>query len=222
MSSFVLKLLGIFFMLCDHISIAFFGHTTFWNVLGRLSFPLFAFQITQGYVHTSNLKKYLLRLLIFACISQYPFYLFTKLFTNEIPLNIFFTFLLGILACLAFDKIKLVFLKLISVIAILILGELIHVDYGWIGVACIFVFYIFRNHKVIMSISIILLALLRYADKFFVPANPNYSVFFFIAFSLSLIPILLYNKKQGPKLKYLFYAFYPVHLLILAIIKQFM
>lgn len=222
MSSFVLKLLGIFFMLCDHISITFFGYTTFWNVLGRLSFPLFAFQITQGYVHTSNLKKYLLRLLIFACISQYPFYLFSKHFSADIHLNIFFTFLLGIIACLAFDKIKLIVLKLISIVGIILLGELIKVDYGWFGITIILVFYIFRNHKIIMSSSIILLVFLKYINTMFLPATINYSVPFFIATCLSLIPILLYNKKQGPKLKYLFYAFYPAHLLILAIIKQFM
>ena len=79
MSSFILKLIAIFSMTCDHISYLIFGRFSFLNYIGRFAFPIFAYQITEGYIHTSNLKKYFLRLLVFALISQIPFMLFLSI-----------------------------------------------------------------------------------------------------------------------------------------------
>ena len=56
MTSFMLKIIAIIFMLCDHVSIALIGHSSFWNFFGRIAFPIFAFQIAQGYIHTKDLK----------------------------------------------------------------------------------------------------------------------------------------------------------------------
>ena len=98
MTSFVLKIIAIISMFLDHLSYSIYGQFSWLNYLGRLSFPIFAFQITEGYHHTKNLKKYFLRLGIFAVISQIPFYLFTNTFTTEFTLNIFFTLFAGLLA----------------------------------------------------------------------------------------------------------------------------
>ena len=73
MSSFALKLIAIISMLFDHAGYAIYGKLSWCNFIGRLAFPIFAFQITEGYIHTKNLKNYFFRLGIFALISQIPF-----------------------------------------------------------------------------------------------------------------------------------------------------
>ena len=78
MSSFFLKLIGIITMFCDHYSDVIIGENTYLNLIGRVAFPIFAFQIAQGYNHTSNIKKYILRLSIFAVISQFSFFVYKK------------------------------------------------------------------------------------------------------------------------------------------------
>ena len=70
MSSFVLKIIAVTTMLIDHSGYLIFGGFSFMNYIGRLAFPIFAFLITEGYIHTSNIKKYFFRLLVFAIISQ--------------------------------------------------------------------------------------------------------------------------------------------------------
>ena len=59
MSSFVIKLIAIITMLCDHSGDAIIGHFSILNIIGRIAFPLFCFQIVVGYKHTKNVKKYL-------------------------------------------------------------------------------------------------------------------------------------------------------------------
>ena len=95
MSSFVLKIIAVVTMFIDHIGYAIFGKFSFFNYIGRISFPIFAFQISEGYAHTRDLKKYFLRLFVFAIISQVPFMLFHKMLSNDFTLNIFFTLLLN-------------------------------------------------------------------------------------------------------------------------------
>ena len=91
MNAFHLKIIAVISMLFDHVG--YFlnsGNFTFANYLGRLAFPIFAFQISEGYIHTKNLKKYLSRLGIFALISQIPFMLFEYSIGFDYTLNIFF------------------------------------------------------------------------------------------------------------------------------------
>ena len=76
MSSFIIKLIAIITMICDHCSDTFIGHISFLNIIGRIAFPLFCFQLVIGYKHTKDVKKYLTRLIIFGIISQIPFGLF--------------------------------------------------------------------------------------------------------------------------------------------------
>lgn len=210
-------------MLCDHTGDAFIGHFSFLNLIGRISFPIFAFQIVQGYIHTSNLKKYMLRLFIFACISQIPFMLFLSTFNDSYYLNIFFTLVLGTIALCGYDKIKNKYLGISFVILILIIAHFVHVDYSAYGVAIIFLFYVFntefKDKKIIMCLTFALITILKYLPN--IINYPNSSIVYLncILFTcISLIPICLYNGKQGPKAKYLFYAFYPVHLFILYIL----
>lgn len=98
MSSFVLKMIAIVTMFCDHLGYALFNHFSYFNYIGRLAFPLFAFGISEGYSHTRSKKNYCMRLLMFGIISQVPFMWFTSIFRNEFALNIFFTLLIGLIA----------------------------------------------------------------------------------------------------------------------------
>ena len=104
MTSFVLKVIAMITMVIDHLGNAWLKHTTEMNVIGRIAFPIFAFQISEGYTHTKNLKKYFFRLTLFAFLSQIPFMLFRSLYTTGFALNIFFTLTVGLLAIFCYDK----------------------------------------------------------------------------------------------------------------------
>lgn len=145
MTSFVLKLIGILTMFCDHMGDAILGKFSFLNLIGRIAFPIFAFQAVQGYIHTNNLKKHMLKLFIFACISQIPFSLFLSTFSNQFVLNIFFTFLLGLFTLFVYDKCSNKYLGFLFVLSFSILGHFLYVDYQAFGILLIFVFYFFNN-----------------------------------------------------------------------------
>ena len=208
-------------MLFDHIGDAIIGKFSFFNLIGRIAFPIFAFQSVQGYIHTKDFKKHMIKLLIFACISQIPFMLFLSTFTDVFALNIFFTFFLGLLALFVYDKCKNKILGFLFVIIFSIIGELIHVDYGAFGILLIFAFYLFRDKKVLMIITSIILCFANYIPN--IIKYPSLYIHYLLCAlftCFSLIFIWFYNKKQGPKSKYFFYIFYPLHLLILYIIHM--
>ena len=215
MSSFVLKLIAVITMLIDHLGYIIFDKFSFMNYIGRLSFPIFAFLITEGYIHTSNLKKYFFRLLIFAILSQIPY---TLLFNNTYTLNILFTLSLGLLALTLYDKLKNKFIGTLLVILCATLAEYLNFDYGWFGIVIIFIFYIFKNKKIYMNIFFAFTTFINYMYYFAKTARLEYLLIFLFC-TLSLIPINLYNEKKGKNIKYFLYAFYPLHLIILYLIK---
>lgn len=198
-----------------------FGHLTlYW---GRLAFPLFAFIAVEGYLHTSNLKKYIKRLIVFGIISQIPFMLFRSLIGTKFMINIMFTLLLGILAILTFDKMKNKYLGILISILLIIIGQVLNVDYGWYGVGLVLLIFMTKKNKIIFFISYILYTLLYYfigyikldfhLIKYYIP--------FIITSTLPIILMLLYNGKQGYKMKYFYYWFYPVHMLVIYCISKF-
>lgn len=231
MTSFVLKCIAIISMLIDHFSLLYFNRVTLFNVIGKISFPIFAFQISEGYIHTKDIKRYLLRLFVFFIISQIPFHLFQLLFTTSFSLDIFSTLFLGLLSILIYDKfsngnltivkniktnnILVKFIALALVILLCFLSEFLKCDYGFFGVAIIFIFYIFRNHKFYMNILFILASAIKYIIPIITFGFHYMYILLFIGTIISTIFINLYNGKQGRKIKYFFYIFYPFHLLIL-------
>ncbi len=136
-----LKAFGILVMTIDHIGFVFFPQITFLRVIGRLAFPIFAWYLSQGYIHTSNLKKYFLRLGIFALVSQAPYYLVFR----EWKLNIFFTLLIGLLAIHLFHRKKYVFFVLL-----VILSKFIPLDYSYYGILIVLGFYAFPTKQLIV------------------------------------------------------------------------
>ena len=253
MTSFALKIIALITMFIDHSGYAIMGHFSFFNYIGRVAFPIFAFQISEGYKHTKNLNKYFLRLGLFALVSQIPFSLFSlKYHGNPFGLNVFFTLFLGLLAIYLYDyvvkilknsKIKsninmtsndkitsvnekknnlfIYFGKILGIIMALLIAyvaEIINSDYGFWGVLVVFVFYIFNSKKLLTTIAFFALCAIKYIPQFIAS---GYNYIYIILALCTFLPILfidLYNGKQGPKIKYLLYIFYPVHLLILALL----
>ena len=215
MSSFVLKIIAIVTMFIDHIGYAIFGNFSFFNYIGRIAFPIFAFQISEGYIHTKNLKKYFLRLFIFALISQIPFMLFGKIISNDFTLNIFFTLLLGLTSIYIYDKSKHKIIGIISAILIGFLANFSHCDYGFYGVAIIFLFYVFKNDIIKSSIFFMIATIIRYIIPILKYSFHEVYLNLLICTLVPIIFISLYNGKKGKDTKYLLYLFYPIHLLLI-------
>lgn len=214
MSSFILKILACIFMLIDHIGYAFFPKVEILRTIGRLAFPIFAFQINIGFDKTKNKEKYILRMILFTLISQLPFYFFRKLCISNPShlLNVGATFTLALLILYSFEKIKKPWVKYISTFSIFLLSILLPIDYKWYGVLTVILFYIFRKEKYGIAIFYPILVMLQcmlYKSTFNLPEI------------YALIPILFYNGKKGKDIKYFFYLFYPLHFIILILIKIF-
>lgn len=225
MSSFWLKVLACVIMLIDHVGAIFFPKLWGLRVIGRLAFPIFSFLLVEGYTKTSNLTKYSTRLFLFALISQYPFMLAFKIKS----FNIFFTLFAGLMALYVLDykfyedEKKDRIIKLLAVIAICIFVKQIHTDYDFYGVLMIIIFKVFKDKSfpklvgaLVLLNFIYVLPMLKYL------AYPNgYRIFMQSTSLMALALIAFYNGERGRKLKYAFYAFYPVHLTILYLIKRF-
>ncbi len=229
----VLRFLAVVFMTLDHTRVAVDGDM-WMKCVGRLAFPIFAFQIAEGFVHTSNLKKYLSRLLIFAIISEIPFNIFcsSETFFPQYQ-NVLFTFALSIAALKLVQTAKKepTLLKIagagLGVVLIAFLAELLRVDYGGAGIAIVVAFYLFRDFPFAFVLQF---AAMFLVFVFLYPGRPMLfkidDIIFKIpvqAFALfSFVPIWLYNGKKGSKskiLQYGFYSFYPAHIALLCIIR---
>ncbi|GEM_PF-167018 len=215
MTSFQLKLIAMTTMLVDHVGAVIYPDILGYRIIGRLAFPLFAFLITEGYRQTSSYKIYLLRLSIFSVISQYPFWL---AFGFDSGLNIFFTLALGLLAIYLADHYQ----DFLPVIILAGFAELISTDYGMFGVLLIYLVHLYRD-----EFNRMLLYLAGLYGAFYLlgglliqlPGDLNPLHYYIQPFALlSFIFIKYYNGSQGLGIKYLFYLFYPLHLLLLGMI----
>ncbi len=217
-----LKVIAAASMLTDHMGAVLFPQLLFLRVIGRLAFPIYCFLLAEGAVHTHNMKKYLLRLGLFAFASEIPFDLaFRGSFFAPDYQNVFFTLLLGMLMiCLAgnppqkllgaLTKDSMTAQQIWNIIVLIIFAlaaQLLKTDYGAAGVIMIFFMYMFRDNAVMRALGVVLCCLSMGMAE--MPA---------IA---SLLFIWRYNGRRGwqpQPLQIGFYAYYPVHLLILSAI----
>lgn len=181
------------------------------RAIGRIAFPLFCFLLIEGFIHTRSRVKYMIRLALFAIISEVPFDLaFNQKVMDNSYQNVFFTLFLGFATITVIDAIiqkckQHTVLKVILSIAIVavgcILAILLKTDYDMSGVITIFIMYLLRKYKTAtiyggcMSLTL-------------------FNLFEAYAF-VDIIPVALYNGTRGLKMKYFFYIFYPAHLLLL-------
>lgn len=210
MDSFYLKILACVLMLIDHSAIVYFHDNVFLRIIGRLSFPLFAYLLAINFNRTSDKRNYFIRLLAFAFISQIPFQLLFNLHT----LNIFFTLCFGFSACYFWSNINRSFKSLknwfnILCFLLVLFFSFTPIDYSIYGVLVILFFYIFKTNLKKQFLSLLFLNILFY--------NIMPLQFFSI---LAFIPLYFYNNNKGISLKYAFYSFYPVHLFLLLLFKH--
>ncbi len=221
-----LKIMAILFMVIDHIAFVLLSNTDklylMMRLIGRLSFPIFAFLIAEGFFYTKNVKKYITRLSIFALLSEIPYDLvFNQTWFEIRSQNVFLTLLLGLIAIRIFDKYRNqdIYLSYISLILFVFLSMLLRTDYNFAAILMIFIFYYFRGHFLKISINIILINTLLVILSLNTGNSFEFIQIIQLFAVLSLFFIYFYNHKKGYQMKYLFYIFYPVHLLILYFIE---
>lgn len=225
MSGSILKLIACLAMLIDHMAAFLPGdfmdmkETLFtigdktitlrliMHYIGRMAFPLFAFLITEGFTHTHDRKKYGINLFLFALISEIPWNL---AHTGELfygRQNVFFTLLLGYIGLCALDHYKNDYKKItIALASLLGVSLLLRADYTCFGFGFIILLHLLKDRRMMAIIGCCML-----------PSR-------WIG-GLAFIPILMYNGERGfakaKWTKYAFYIFYPLHLLILYLVRTY-
>lgn len=206
-NNFTLKMIAIAAMAIDHIGAILFPQYLGLRIIGRIAFPIFAFTLVEGFLHTKDVKKYMMRLGILALISEVPFdlafYGAPLEFSHQ---NVFFTMFLGIAMLYLYLKNISRWKQFIVVLGMLLLADFLCTDYSSAGLLMIFWYYQFRGKRIWQLIGMALI------NIFYMGYLQVYACF-------SALPIAMYNGERGPKCKWFFYWFYPVHLLILYLIN---
>ena len=234
----VLHIIAMTLMLMDHLWATLLPAREWLTCAGRVAFPIFAFMAVEGYFHTRSFKKYILRMLLFAVLSEIPFDLmYGGTWFYPVHQNVLWTFLLGLLGVWLMEQVrkkgKTWMYLLVCVLVVpagLVLGTLCMVDYYGVGVLTVFVFYFLHGRKwwcflgqlaALYWLNVEVLGGLMYPVQLlgmeFELCQQGLAL-------LALIPIWLYRGRQGYHSKpfqYLCYAFYPVHMLLLVVVLNF-
>ena len=234
----VLHIIAMTLMLMDHLWATLLPAREWLTCAGRVAFPIFAFMAVEGYFHTRSFKKYILRMLLFAVLSEIPFDLmYGGPWFYPVHQNVLWTFLLGLLGVWLMEQVRkkgktwmYLLVCVLVVLAGLVLGTLCMVDYYGVGVLTVFVFYFLHGRKwwcflgqlaALYWLNVELLGGLMYPVQLF---GMEFELCQQGLALLALIPIWLYRGRQGYHSKpfqYLCYAFYPVHMLLLVVVLNF-
>lgn len=230
LSAFALKCIAMASMTVDHIGAIFLLPLRgFWAALplryiGRLAFPIYCFLLVEGFARTRSRRRYLVRLLAFAVLSE-PVYDRVLYGGWLVPgaQNILFTFALGLAAMAALQRaaawsfaagrpvrtaLGAAFCAALAALFCLA-AELAHVSYGWQGMLTILAYYAFRRWRPAAALAG---ALVQFAENNFIQYGA----------AAAAVPIALYDGRKGrPVSKWLFYAYYPVHLAVLGALFAF-
>ncbi len=238
LSAAALHILAMAFMLMDHLWATLLPAQEWLTCVGRIAFPIFAFMAVEGYFHTHNLKKYLLRMLIFAVISEVPFDLmYGGTWFYPVHQNVIWTLMMGLAGIHLMETVRkkkstFVYILVSAIVVILggLLGTLSMVDYYGIGVLTVFIFYFFRGRKwwcllgqmlALYWVNVELLGGLMYPSRLF---GMEFEFCQQGLALLALLPIWLYRGRQGYHSKpfqYFCYAFYPIHMLVIVLVLNF-
>lgn len=198
----LLKLIAIISMTIDHIGYIFFPENPIFRWIGRLAFPIFCYCLTVGLIYTRDMKKYLLRLLIFAIISQ-PLYALAFNFNILSEPNIFFTLFISLLSVYNLIN-KKYWIFILGFITLLFLPF----DYNTTGIFFMLIFYYFKNKPQTCKLFYVIYCILI---SLFSP---------FMIFALLAFPLFFIITSSKLKIsKWFFYVFYPLHLLILFVCR---
>lgn len=208
-----LKIIALIAMTIDHIGVQILPQYTFLRVIGRLSFPIFAYMIAEGCRYTSNKKKYLLTILAAAALCQIVFYITT----GSLYQCILVTFSLSVILIFALDhaqrrkSLGAWLFAIIAFLAVVFLSVCLPqflpdtdyaIDYGIWGIFVPVFFYCGNSKRtklLLGTVSLCLLAIRLGSIQWYSLA--------------AVLLLLLYNGNRGKyKMKYLFYIYYPLHL----------
>lgn len=199
-----LKLLALIAMFIDHLGYVFFPEHLYLRYIGRISLPIYAFYVANGIRYTSDINKYMIRLWVFALISQIPYLLLFDI----MQLNILFTFLYAVFTITVINKKEFYWIPLLIFLIIILPFE-----GGLFAVSLVFLFYAYYpKHKFLTFVSYTMTVIL----EFYLFASYKYFGVLGVLF--------IYGQNYLPPIKlnrYVFYWFYPVHLSILLFFKFF-
>ena len=232
LDSTALRLLAILFMVLDHLWATVVPGNLWLTCLGRLAFPIFAFQLCEGYRHTGDFRRYRRRLLVFALLSEIPFNLF---YAGSVIFpfhqNVLFTLLLGLLAIRQADRlrreegIKKKSLRCLALLLIFAGGVVLFPDYGLMGIMTVLCFFVFRDHRLFQLAAMAVLNIFTFKGQTIPISLFGLACDFPIqGFALLALPLIwLYNGEKGrggKGLRLFWYIFYPLHMLALYFIQR--
>jgi len=232
----VLKLIALFFMIIDHTGKELFRNNQDMRILGRIAFPIYVWCMIVGFERTRSVPKYLLRILGVGLISQL-FYMPAMSHTWSTP-NVFLTLFLGLCALWGIRE-KRLFSHLWAPLAALILATVLHTDYGWRAILLFITLYAVRNSRPGIA-SVMLLMMIYWGTSYRQTSSlfgmqidltvlPDYLSVLISPFLrmetyalLSLLFILPRFSRDIRMPRWLGYALYPGHLLIIILLKYCM
>ena len=186
------------------------------RTIGRIAFPIFALLIVEGYRKTSNVFKYMMRILLLAIISEIPFDLmiFNEFLTKDCfnTQNVLFTYFVGLLMLVVINWMNKwpAFLTIIPLVIAEVICYFLKTDYWAEGILLIYVFYMFRHD---LNLKCIIAGIILFVMSF---------EYYKGAAIISLFFIYLYNGQKGYlNLKRIHYVFFPLHMLVLYAILFF-
>ena len=228
LSANALRLIAMVGMLLDHVWGTLLSGGLWMTCVGRLVFPIYAFQLTEGFFRTAHRKQYLRRLLVFALISEIPFnFMMAGGWLYPFHQNTIFTLALGLWAVSILEELRDKRVGLGKGLLLLAAAALLSVvgfpDYGWQGVLTVVLFYVMRGHRLawlgqlagMVVIHCFLFEGQTLPWLFDLPLQ-SFAV-------LALIPIWLYNGqlgRGGKTFRQAAYWYYPLHMIALAIIRR--
>lgn len=203
-----MQLIAMITMLIDHVGLLFFPGDVLWRVIGRIAFPIYAYALVQGYQHTSNYRKYASRLLLIAVLSQIPY----QLAFNTNGLNVVATLFVSLLVLRMLDSSKPGPLSAIVIAGVCVIMEVLPFDYGAYGLLLVLIFqFASQGRAVAMHLLLNLVYLFAYG---------------WVIQLASILPTLviaygpeLWRKLEAWRLpRWVWRAYYPAHLVVLAIL----
>lgn len=217
-----LKLVACVTMLVDHIGAVFFPAIMELRIIGRLAFPIYCFLLVEGAVHTRDPRIYALRLFLCALISELPYDLAFSGQLSLKSLTIMVSLLLGFAMIWTMHKTSKWWIKAGIIGVAMVLARFLHVSYDWRGILVIAVFALTRRkpHAWLWQIPCLLVLFAGMPSQRIGLGGVVLPIQLFGI--LSLIPIGLYSGRKltdSRAIQWGFYLFYPLHLLILYLIK---
>ena len=202
-----LKVIAMLSMLIDHIAYYYGCDNPYlyelMRTVGRIAFPTFAFLLAEGFVHTRNRQQYLISLFAFALLSEIPW----MLLNHDGSHNVIFTLLAGILGLHVIENSKSHWVTAICITLIGLATILADTDYSWRGFGLVLIFYMFRGRPELQTL-------------FGIPLMYEYGIMgVLVAFSVIWLDNGERGFIQGKAWKYAFYAFYPVHLMMIYFLR---